>query len=178
MGWIDGVRKSLDERCYVIRFTPRRARSIWSAVNLKRVAALTADGRMRPQGLAAFAAREAKRTAVYAYENRPRPLEGPYAAALRRHRAAWGFFQAQPPWYQRAVSSWVMTAKKEETRQRRLDTLIATSAAGQRLGAVYAGGQKADSRGQNNAGGSKKTPTRSASAKGAAKRPRKPRARG
>jgi uncharacterized protein YdeI (YjbR/CyaY-like superfamily) len=148
VGWIDGVRKSIDERCYVIHFTPRRAGSIWSTVNTKRAAALTADGRMRPRGLAAFAARSAKRAGVYSYENRPRQLEGPYAAALRKHRAAWAFFQAQPPWYQRTASWWVMSAKKEETRQRRLDRLITASAAGRRVGAVDIGGQKSEARDQ------------------------------
>jgi uncharacterized protein YdeI (YjbR/CyaY-like superfamily) len=184
VGWIDGVRKSLDERCYAIRFTPRRVGSIWSAVNTKRVAALTADGRMRPRGLAAFAARDAKRASVYSYENRPRQLEGPYAAALRRRRAAWAFFQAQPPWYQRTATWWIMSAKKEETRQRRLDALITAAAAGRRVGAVDIGGQKPGPRdqgpgvrGQKTGGGRKNVRARAGSAKGAAKRPHKPRAK-
>jgi uncharacterized protein YdeI (YjbR/CyaY-like superfamily) len=192
VGWIDGVRQSLDNRSYGIRFTPRRTGSIWSAVNIKRVAALTADGRMQPRGLAIFAARDAKRAGLYAYENRPRRLEGSYAAALRKDRAAWAFYQAQPPWYQRTATWWVMSAKKEETRQRRLAALIVASAGERRLGAVDVGGKKSGTRDrgpgiggqgsgvrdQNNPAGKKNVRARSASAKSATKRARKPRTTG
>jgi uncharacterized protein YdeI (YjbR/CyaY-like superfamily) len=133
-GWIDGVRKSLDETSYVIRFTPRRAKSTWSAVNIRRVGVLTRLGRMRPAGLAAFRARTAERSRVYSFESRPTELATPYARKLKSNRAAWSYFQAQPPWYRRTSQFWVMSAKKEETRLKRLDTLIACSAKGVWIG--------------------------------------------
>jgi uncharacterized protein YdeI (YjbR/CyaY-like superfamily) len=115
-GWIDGVRKSLDATRYVIRFTPRRLKSIWSAINIRRAGVLTRGSRMRPAGLAAFRARTADRSRVYSFETKPRELAAPYARKLKANRAAWTFFQAQPPWYQRTTQFWVMSAKKEETR--------------------------------------------------------------
>ena len=125
-GWIDGVRRTVDEERYVIRFTPRRARSIWSAVNVSRVAELTKLGRMHPAGLEAFAARDPKRTGIYAFEQKPegQSLSAEYRAKLEANKKAWAFFQAQAPWYQRTTSWWVMSAKKEETRLRRLAALI------------------------------------------------------
>jgi uncharacterized protein YdeI (YjbR/CyaY-like superfamily) len=132
-GWIDGVRRSLGDEAYTIRFTPRKPRSNWSAVNVRRVEELTREGRMRPAGLKAFEARSADRTAIYAYENRPADLDGEYADEFRANQAAWDFWQAQAPWYRRNASYWVTSAKKEETRRSRLATLIADSAAGRRL---------------------------------------------
>jgi uncharacterized protein YdeI (YjbR/CyaY-like superfamily) len=135
-GWIDGVRKSLGDESYVIRFTPRRARSIWSAVNVRRVTELTRLGRMRPAGVKAFEARDPARTGVYSFEQ-PREsltLGAPYEAKLKASKRAWTFFQSQAPWYQRTVSRWVMSAKKEETRLRRLAALIEDSARGRRIG--------------------------------------------
>jgi uncharacterized protein YdeI (YjbR/CyaY-like superfamily) len=130
-GWIDGVRKSIDESSYKIRFTPRRPGSIWSAVNIKRAGELTELGRMQPAGLEAFDKRKDARSAVYAYEQRETArLEGAYEEQLRANPKAWAFFQAQPPWYQRAASWWVISAKKEETRLKRLATLIEDSAQG------------------------------------------------
>ena len=132
-GWIDGVRRSLGDEAYTIRFTPRKPRSNWSAVNVRRVEELAREGRMRPAGLKAFEARSAARTAIYSYENRPAGLEGDLAAELRANEAAWAFWQAQAPWYRRTASHWVTSAKKEETRRKRLATLIADSAAGRRI---------------------------------------------
>ncbi len=129
-GWIDGVRKRLDGESYVIRFTPRRPRSVWSAVNLRRFEELRAMGRLRAPGLEAWEARDEKRSGLYSYENRPQRLDAPYEKALRANRRAWEFFQAQAPWYRRTASFWVMSAKREETRERRLQTLIRDSAAG------------------------------------------------
>jgi uncharacterized protein YdeI (YjbR/CyaY-like superfamily) len=137
-GWIDGVRKSLGDESYVIRFTPRRARSIWSAVNVRRATELTRLGRMRPAGAKAFEARDPARTGVYSFEQ-PREslrLSAPYEAKLKANTRAWAFFQSQAPWYQRTVSRWVMSAKKEETRLRRLAALIEDSARGRRIGAL------------------------------------------
>jgi uncharacterized protein YdeI (YjbR/CyaY-like superfamily) len=132
-GWIDGVRRSLGDDAYTIRFTPRKPRSNWSAVNVRRVEELAREGRMRPAGLKAFEARSEDRTAIYAYEQRPADLDGEFADEFRANRAAWAFWQAQAPWYRRNASYWVVSAKKEETRRKRLATLIADSAAGRRL---------------------------------------------
>ena len=135
-GWIDGVRRRIDDESYSIRFTPRRPRSIWSNVNTRRVAELTKQGRMHRAGLEAFEARDAKRSGIYSFEQRERnqKLDAAHEAKLRANRKAWAFFQAQPPGYQRLASLWVMSAKKEETRLRRLAVLIDDSAAGRRIG--------------------------------------------
>ncbi len=133
VGWIDGIRKSVDEQNYKIRFTPRRRGSTWSAVNIRRVEALTQAGRMLPAGLTAFAARREDRCAIYSYEQRPAELPEPYRAQLHEHRAAAEFFAAQPPGYRRTMNWWVVSAKQEATRQRRLQKLITESALGRRL---------------------------------------------
>jgi uncharacterized protein YdeI (YjbR/CyaY-like superfamily) len=128
-GWIDGVRKSLDAESYVIRFTPRKASSIWSAVNIKRMAELIEQGRVLPAGLAAFEKRSDEKSAVYAYEQRKTAeLDAAAQERFRAHGKAWDYFQAQPPWYRRTASWWVISAKKEETRQKRLAVLIEASA--------------------------------------------------
>ena len=132
-GWIDGVRKRVDEERYTIRFTPRRTRSNWSLINVNRVKELIALERMNPPGLAAFEARVAKKTGIYAYENRPTELDEACARALRKNRKAWEFFQAQPPSYRKRASWWITSAAKDETRQKRLAKLIALSAAGKRI---------------------------------------------
>jgi uncharacterized protein YdeI (YjbR/CyaY-like superfamily) len=128
-GWIDGVRRRIDDERYCIRFTPRQARSRWSRVNVERVAELARAGRMRPAGLAAFEARTEEGT--YSYEQqREAALDAEREARLRGDDAAWEFFAAQPPWYRRAAVHWVMSAKREETRDRRLAQLVACSADG------------------------------------------------
>jgi uncharacterized protein YdeI (YjbR/CyaY-like superfamily) len=127
-GWIDGIRKSVDEISYTIRFTPRKPTSIWSAVNIKRARELSAQGLMLPEGLRAFAARKENRSGIYSYEQRSDQLPGPYSGKLKRNKAAWKFFQAQPPSYRKAASWWVVSAKKEETRLKRLEKLIEDSA--------------------------------------------------
>jgi uncharacterized protein YdeI (YjbR/CyaY-like superfamily) len=136
-GWIDGVRKSVDETSYVIRFTPRKVRSTWSAVNIKRVPELVAQGRMRPAGLRAFAARPDETSGTYSYEQRDAvELGDAYERQFRASHAAWDFFQAQPPSYRKAATWWVVSAKREETRQRRLTALIDDSAAGRRVASL------------------------------------------
>jgi uncharacterized protein YdeI (YjbR/CyaY-like superfamily) len=135
-GWIDGVRKTIDDTTWTIRFTPRRRGSIWSQVNIRRVKALEALGRMTPAGLAVFSARDPARAKLYSFENRDKKLSPAYEKTLRANRKAWSFFQAQPPWYQRVAAFWVMSAKKEETQQRRLATLIEDSGSGRRLKVV------------------------------------------
>ena len=131
-GWIDGVRKSLNETSYTQRFTPRRPKSIWSLVNVRHVERLKKEGRMQPSGLAAFDAREAKRTGVYSFENRPRELSPEFQKIFQANKKAWQFYQSEPPSIRRICSFWVMSAKKEETRIRRLKELIESSARGER----------------------------------------------
>jgi uncharacterized protein YdeI (YjbR/CyaY-like superfamily) len=131
-GWIDGVRRRVDDRRYTIRFTPRRPKSIWSAVNIARVQELDARGLMRPPGRAAFEARTEKKSAVYAYEQAEAALDPASTRAFRKNKPAWAFFAAQPPWYRKKASYWVTNAKKPETRASRLARLIAVSAKGER----------------------------------------------
>lgn len=132
-GWIDGVRRGLDAESYTIRFTPRKARSNWSQVNLRRVRELIAAGRMRPPGLAAYERRDDSRTNRYSFERESAELAPQHQKAFRANRQAWRFFQSQPPYYRRVVAWWVISARKEETRRRRLDALIASSARGERV---------------------------------------------
>jgi uncharacterized protein YdeI (YjbR/CyaY-like superfamily) len=132
-GWIDGVRKGLDESSYTIRFSPRRPNSIWSAVNIARARELVDLGRMRPPGLAAFERRREDLSRRYSYEQGGPELGADREKALRANRKAWAFFRAQPPSYRRMVTWWVISAKREETRQRRLDSLIEHSAKGERV---------------------------------------------
>jgi len=133
VGWIDGIRKSIDATRYKIRFTPRRRGSIWSAVNIARVAVLTREKRMRPAGLAAFAERREYRSGIYAYEQRPIDLPEPYISLLKRHEPAYAFFMAQPPGYRKLATWFVLSAKKEETRAARVARLVETCSAGKRL---------------------------------------------
>ena len=123
-GWIDGVRRGGDDESFNIRFTPRTARSTWSAVNIKRATELESAGRMHESGLAAFRKRSPDRSGIYAYENRQTTLAPNYEKKFRSTKPAWEFFEAQPPWYRRTSIYWVMSAKKEETRERRLASLI------------------------------------------------------
>ena len=133
VGWIDGIRKRLDDESYTNRFTPRRTRSVWSAINIARVAALTKARRMRAPGLAAFAKRKENRSGIYAYEQRRDRLEEPYAGIMRKNARAWAFFQAQPPSYRKLMGWWVVSAKREDTRLARLEKLMAACAAGRRI---------------------------------------------
>ena len=133
-GWIDGVRRRIDDASYSIRFTPRKARSNWSAVNVARVAELTKAGRMQPAGLAAFAARVPERTGIYAYEQRgSAAFDAAQERAFRANRKAWAFWEAQPPGYRKLATWFVVSAKKDETRQKRLARLIEDSAHGRRI---------------------------------------------
>jgi uncharacterized protein YdeI (YjbR/CyaY-like superfamily) len=137
-GWIDGIRRTIDDESYSIRFTPRRAHSNWSNVNVKRVAELTKLGHMHPAGLRAFEARDPKRTGIYTYEGgRPQTevkLAPAYLKKLKSNAKAWAFLEAQPPYYKRVVALYVMSAKKEETQLKRLARLIEDSANGRRIG--------------------------------------------
>ena len=123
----------MDEERYTIRFTPRKARSIWSNVNVKRVGDLIAVGRMKEPGLATFAKRDAERSGIYAYEREAAELDAAALKALKADRAALAFHEKQPPAYRRLVAHWVMRAKKPETRARRLQILIANAREGKRI---------------------------------------------
>ncbi|HEV2828005.1 MAG TPA: YdeI/OmpD-associated family protein [Pyrinomonadaceae bacterium] len=137
-GWIDGIRKSIDEISYMIRFSPRRPRSIWSAVNIKRAGELVAEGLMQPAGLKAFASRKEYRSGIYSYEQRTADLPDHYGKLLKKNSAAWKFFDAQAPYYKKAINWWVLCAKKEETRLKRLEQLIDDSAHGRRIAGFVA----------------------------------------
>jgi uncharacterized protein YdeI (YjbR/CyaY-like superfamily) len=133
-GWIDGVRKSIDASAYKIRFTPRKTRSVWSAINIKRAAELIEQKRMAPAGKKAFEARTDDRSVLYSYEQRKNPkLPVALAKKFRASKKALAFFESQAPWYQRTATWWVISARKDETRLKRLETLIADSAAGRRI---------------------------------------------
>jgi uncharacterized protein YdeI (YjbR/CyaY-like superfamily) len=134
-GWIDGVRKSLGAESYTIRFTPRRKGSIWSKVNIARFDALTEEGRMTPAGVRAYEENKHK-TGVYAYENEQKDLTAAETAAFRRDKAAWAWFEKSAPSYRKVVLHWINSAKKPETRARRLGTLIEDSAAGRKIAGV------------------------------------------
>jgi uncharacterized protein YdeI (YjbR/CyaY-like superfamily) len=133
-GWIDGVRNSLGADDYVIRFTPRKRMSRWSAINIRRAKSLIRQKRMQPRGLEAFIARRDNRSSgQYSYEQRPHELPQPYAEMLARNAKARKFFESQPPYYRRTATWWVVSAKKEETRTRRAESLIDYSAKGERI---------------------------------------------
>ena len=134
-GWIDGVKRSLDADRYCQRFSPRKPKSIWSLVNVRKVEALKTAGLMAPPGLKSFEARDAKRTGLYSFEQRKTfHFDRASAKTFRSNAPAWTFWSAQPPGYRRLTTFWVMSAKKPETRQRRLERLIADSRAGRRVG--------------------------------------------
>jgi uncharacterized protein YdeI (YjbR/CyaY-like superfamily) len=133
-GWIDGVRRTVDEERYTIRFTPRKAKSTWSNVNIAKVAELTAQGLMLPAGLRAFERRDEARSGIYSFEQeRPQELPPEYVAQFEANPLAWERFRAMPPGYRRTATHWVLSAKRQETRQKRLETLIADSERGRRI---------------------------------------------
>ncbi len=134
LGWIDGVRRGIDDSRYAIRFTPRKPRSTWSAVNVRRAKELTALGLMRPAGLKAFAERAEEKSGIYSYEQRnAAKLDAASEQQFRTNKKAWRFFQAQAPWYRRTTTWWVISAKKEETRLKRMATLIEDSEHGRTI---------------------------------------------
>ena len=132
-GWIDGIRKSVDSESYCIRFTPRKPKSTWSAINIRKVEEMNKLGLMFPAGLVAFGKRNELKSAVYSYENRPEKLTTEYESVFKTHPKAWEFFQSQPPSYQRTAIYWMMSAKQEPTRQKRLSELIADSENGLKI---------------------------------------------
>ncbi|MDQ2855581.1 MAG: YdeI/OmpD-associated family protein [Acidobacteriota bacterium] len=132
-GWIDGLRRNVDESSYTIRFTPRKRTSTWSSINIKLAHRLIEQGMMQPAGLEAFQHRRENRSGIYSYEQRAADLPEPYLGWLKKHKAAAKFFAAQPAGYRKQMSWWVVSAKQEETRLKRLEKLIAESEAGRRL---------------------------------------------
>ncbi|HVS04930.1 MAG TPA: YdeI/OmpD-associated family protein [Candidatus Dormibacteraeota bacterium] len=134
-GWIDGVRKGIDDVSYSNRITPRKPRSTWSAINIARARELIKQGRMRPAGLKAFERRTDERSAIYSYEQRTNSKLDPEAErTFRANKKAWAFFESQPPSYRKTAIYWVISAKREETRQKRLATLISDSQHGRTVG--------------------------------------------
>ena len=133
-GWIDGLKKRVDDLSYTHRFTPRKLKSNWSRINIQHVERLKKAGRMRPAGLKAYAAREPERSGIYSFENAPRKLAAADEKEFKADEIAWEFFQRQPAGYQRTAIWWVVSAKKPDTRARRLGQLIAESGNGRRLG--------------------------------------------
>lgn len=132
-GWIDGIRKSVDEMRYTIRFTPRKRGSIWSAINITRAQELHSKGLMKSAGVAAFRTRKENKSGIYSYEQRSAGLVARYDKKLRQNKAAWDFFYAQSPSYRKTVGWWVVSAKQEATRLKRLQKLMDQSARGKRL---------------------------------------------
>jgi uncharacterized protein YdeI (YjbR/CyaY-like superfamily) len=132
-GWIDGIRKSLDEDSYTIRFTPRKPRSTWSAVNISRAGELIRKGLMTPSGMAAFQARKENRSGIYSYEQRSVDLPEQYGKKFKANRKAWEYYQSRPVSYRKAVNWWVISAKREETRMKRLEKLMEDSERGQTI---------------------------------------------
>lgn len=132
-GWIDGVRRRIDAESYCNRFTPRRANSNWSAVNIAKVAELKKKGLMKPAGIAAFEKRKDEKSAVYAYENELKKFSEAFEKRFKADKKAWEFFEKQANWYKKQMISWVMTAKQEATREKRLEKLIEASAGEKRV---------------------------------------------
>ena len=137
-GWIDGLKKRVDELSYTHRFTPRKPKSNWSRINIQHVERLKMAGRMTLAGLEAYAAREPERSGFYSFENAPRKLAAADEKQFKSDKTAWEFFQRQPPGYQRLAIWWMVSAKKPETRARRLSHLIAESRNARRIGLVSA----------------------------------------
>lgn len=133
-GWIDGVRRSIDKDSYSIRFTPRRSRSIWSGVNIRRVGELQSQGLMHPAGVKAFESRHGERSGVYSFEQESIAFEKNQEKQFKSNKLAWKFFESQAPWYRRTATWWVISAKREETKAKRLGILIDDSAAGRIIG--------------------------------------------
>lgn len=138
-GWIDGIRRGVDEESYCIRFTPRNPKSNWSAINIKKVEELTKLGLMKPEGLMAFSFRKEEKSKIYSYENPVVGFEKSFEKKFKANKQAWKFFQSTAPTYQKTTTRWVMSAKQEETRLKRLDELIRDCALGKKIKAMSYG---------------------------------------
>jgi len=138
-GWIDGIRRSVDDESYCIRFTPRNPKSNWSAVNIKKVEELTKLGLMKPEGLKAFGFRKEEKSKIYAYENPKGEFDKSFEKLFRSNKKAWAFYQTKTPTYRKVTTRWVMSAKQESTRLKRLNELITDCAAGRNIKAMSYG---------------------------------------
>ncbi len=136
-GWIDGIRRSIDDESYSIRFTPRKPKSIWSAINIKKVEDLTKLGLMKPEGIIAFSKREENKSKIYSHENEPVKFNSKFEKQFKTNKIAWEFFKSQSPSYQKTLTHWVMSAKQEITKSNRLNTLIKDSKAEKKVGQFY-----------------------------------------
>jgi uncharacterized protein YdeI (YjbR/CyaY-like superfamily) len=123
-GWIDGIRRKIDDESYCIRFTPRNPSSTWSALNVKKAIELIKKGLMQPAGLSLFMNRKEEKTAIYSYENKPEALPDYMQEKFKQSKEAWDFFSAQPPSYRRTVYFWILSAKRKETQLARLEKII------------------------------------------------------
>ena len=133
-GWIDGLRKRIDDKAYMIRFTPRRKTSVWSTVNINKVEAMLKTGLMQPAGIAAYERRKERRSEVYSYEQKAQHLPSEYEERVKANPAAWDYFSNQlANWARKASIHWVLSAKQEATRERRLGVLIECSAGGEKI---------------------------------------------
>ncbi len=132
-GWIDGVRRSIDEESYTIRFTPRKAKSIWSAINIKKIEELKKQGLMKPEGLASFEKRTENNSRIYSHETERKQFSDTFEKQFKANKKAWKFFISQAPSYQKVATHVVMTAKQEITQMKRLKELIESSEAGKRM---------------------------------------------
>lgn len=141
-GWIDGIRKSVDKESYCIRFTPRNPKSNWSAINIRKVEELTKLGLMKPEGLKAFGFRKEEKSKIYAYENPEVLLDKSFEKLFKANKKAWKFFQTMTPTYRKVTSRWVMSAKQESTKLKRLNELINDCAAGKKIKAMSYGENK------------------------------------
>jgi uncharacterized protein YdeI (YjbR/CyaY-like superfamily) len=132
-GWIDGVRKSIDHESYFIRFTPRKPKSIWSAINIKKIEALTAQDLMKPAGLAAFNLRNEHKSKIYTYENEEVILSEKFECSFKANEKAWSWFQSMPRSYRKTANRWVMSARQESTREKRFNELLRDCEAGRKI---------------------------------------------
>lgn len=132
-GWIDGIRKSIDEVSYCIRFTPRKTNSTWSLINIRKVEELRKSGLMLPAGQQAFDSRKQSRAGLYSHENEPAKLADSYLKLFKSNKAAWKFFSEQPPSYKKVMTHWIMSAKQEKTRRSRLERTITHSGQQKRM---------------------------------------------
>ena len=132
-GWIDAFRKSIDDDSYFIRFTQRKPNSVWSLINIKKMEELISQGLAKPLGIEAFKKRKEKKSGIYSYESEAVKMKKDFEKKLKADKKAWTFFKSQPPSYQKVATHWVMTAKQEATRVKRLNDLISDSHAGQKI---------------------------------------------
>jgi uncharacterized protein YdeI (YjbR/CyaY-like superfamily) len=141
-GWIDGIRKSIDEESYCIRFTPRNPKSNWSAINIQKVEELTKLGLMKPEGLKAFSYRKEEKSKIYSYENHTVGLDKKFIVLFKKNKKAWMFYQSSTPSYIKITTRWIMSAKQESTRIKRLNELINDCAEGKKIKAMNYGKKK------------------------------------